>query len=142
MKIIIVSIIISPKFGITVRFFHSQAFALEVVVVVVLAGALIPFAEGAVPVIEEGAVPVVEQICPDEPSNIPSLFAVEVNHAPQSVCVKDDASENMSFMLVTLDTSHLEMSPLNDDATENMCAMSVTLDTSQLEILPLNDGAE
>ena len=31
------------------------------------------------------------QILPDEPSNIPSLSAVEVLHSPQSVCVKDDA---------------------------------------------------
>ena len=58
----------------------------------------------------------VVQIRPDEPSNIPSLSAVEVSHAPQSVCAKDDAPEKMFFMLVTLNTSHFEMSPLNDDA--------------------------
>ena len=58
----------------------------------------------------------VEQICPNDPSNIPSLSAVDVSHAPQSVCAKDDAPKNMSSMLVTLDTSHLEMSLLNDDA--------------------------
>ena len=56
------------------------------------------------------------QICPDEPSNILSLSAVEVSHAPQSACAKDDAPKNMTFMLVTLDTSHLEISLLNDDA--------------------------
>ena len=56
------------------------------------------------------------QIRPDEPSNILSLFAVEANQAPQSVCAKDDVAKNMTFMLVTLDTSHLEMSLLNDDA--------------------------
>ena len=112
-KIIVVSIIISPQFGSTVRLFHSQAFALEVVV---FAGALIPFAEGAVPVIEEGAVPVVAQSRPDEPSNIPSLFADEMDHAPQSVCVKDEAPENICFMSITRDTSHLETLPLNDDA--------------------------
>ena len=56
------------------------------------------------------------QICPDDPSNISSLSASEVYHAPQSVCAKDDAPLSMMFMTVTLDTSHLEMSPLNDDA--------------------------
>ena len=62
----------------------------------------------------------VVQISPGELSNIPSLSAVEVSHAPQSVCAKDDAPENISSMLVTLDTSHLEMSLLNDDAELNM----------------------
>ena len=61
---------------------------------------------------------VVEQIFPNEPSNIPSLSAVEVSHAPQSVCAKNDAPKNMSSMLVTLDTSHLEMSPLNSSVPE------------------------
>ena len=61
-------------------------------------------------------VVLVVQIRPDEPSNILSLSAVDVLHAPQSVCVKDDAPEKISSMLATLDTSHLEMSPLNDDA--------------------------
>ena len=57
------------------------------------------------------------QIRPDESSNIPSFFAfLEVYHAPHSVCAKDDAPENICSMLVTLDTSHLERSPLNDDA--------------------------
>ena len=98
----------SPKFGITVRVLYSQTFLLEVVVP-------IPLVEGAVPVVLEGAVLVVAQSLPDEPSNIPSLCAVEMDHAPQSVCVKDDAPENIFSMLFTLDTSHLEMSPLNDD---------------------------
>ena len=53
---------------------------------------------------------------PGESLNIPSLSAVEVIHAPQSVCAKDDAPENISSMLITLDTFHLERSPLNDDA--------------------------
>ena len=79
----------------------------------------------------------VVQICPDEPSNIPSLFAVEVLHLPQSVCVKDGAPENISFMLVTLDTSHLERSPVND-VPENIAFIFVTLDTSHLEMSPLN----
>ena len=38
------------------------------------------------------------QSCPCEPSNIPSLFAVEVSHAPQSVCANDDAPENSCDM--------------------------------------------
>ena len=58
----------------------------------------------------------VVQIRPDEPSNIPSFFADEVSHTPPSVCANEDAPENISSMSVTLDTSHLEMSPLNDDA--------------------------
>ena len=57
---------------------------------------------------------------PDEPPNISVLDAVEVIHVPQSVCANDEASTNMSSMLVTLDTSHLERSMLNDDAEENM----------------------
>ena len=66
---------------------------------------------------------VVVQICPDERSNIPSLVAVEVSHAsPQSVCANNAASENISVMSVTLDTSHLERSPLNDSAAGNSCA--------------------
>ena len=73
------------------------------------------------------------QIRPDEPSNIPSLFAVEVSHAPQSVCAKEEAPWNIFCMLITLATSHLEMSPLNDDAVENISPMSVTLETSHLE---------
>ena len=61
-------------------------------------------------------VVVVHIICPDEPVNIPLFVAVDFCHAPQSVWLKDFAESNMPFMLVTLDTSHLEMSPLNDDA--------------------------
>ena len=62
------------------------------------------------------AVLVVVPIRPGEPSNILTLSAVEVLHASQSVCAKEEAPENMSRMLVTLDTSHLERSRLNDDA--------------------------
>ena len=60
------------------------------------------------------------QIRPDEAENIPYFFAVEVNHAPQSMCVKDDAPENISSMLITLDTSHLDTSLLKDDADLNI----------------------
>ena len=62
------------------------------------------------------AFELVPQIRPDEPSNIPYLSAVEVRHAPQSGRAKDDASANICFMLVTLDTFHLDMSQLNDSA--------------------------
>ena len=87
-------------------------------------------------------VVLVVQIRPDEPSNIPSLSAVEMSHAsPQSVCAKDDAPKNMCSMSVTLGTSHFEMSTLNDVARMNIKAMSVTLDTSQFEMSLLNDVA-
>ena len=121
----------SPKFGVTVRIIQSQAF--------VRGGGR---DRGVLVPVVEGVVMVAAQSRPDEPSNIPSFFAVEVDHAPQSVCVKDDAPENISFMLITLDTSHLEMSPLNDDAEANMPNMLVTLDTSHLEMSPLNDDAK
>ena len=59
----------------------------------------------------------VVQIRADERTNIPCLSAFDLSHAlPQSVCAKDDAPANISFMLVTLDTSHFEMPRLNDDA--------------------------
>ena len=40
-------------------------------------------------------------------------------------------------MFVTLDTSHLEMSPLNDDAQRNIPGMEITFETSHWEISPL-----
>ena len=102
------------------------------------------FHEGVVLPLEVGVdvLALGEQIRPDEPSNIPSLSAVEVYHAPQSVCVKDEAPLNMSAMVVTLDTSHLEMSPLNDEAEVNISCMFVTLETSHLETSLLNNDAE
>ena len=63
-----------------------------------------------------GLMVVVAEISPDDPLNIPLLSAVEVYHLPQRVCENDDAPENISFMLITLDTSHLEISALNDEA--------------------------
>ena len=44
---------------------------------------------------------------------------------------------NMQFIIVTLEVSHLEMSPLKDDK-ENIYDISVTLLTSHSEISPLN----
>ena len=45
----------------------------------------------------------------------------------------------MEHVLLTRDTSHPEMSPLNDVALRNMWVILVTLDTSQLEKGPLDD---
>ena len=84
-------------------------------------------------------VVVVHIIFPDEPEKISFLLAVDFCHAPQSVWENALAPLNIAFMLVTLDTSHLEMSPLNDDAEWNMSSMLVTLETSHLEMSPLND---
>ena len=44
----------------------------------------------------------------------------------------------MSSILVNLETSHLERSPLNDDAEANMPSALATLDTSHFEMSPLN----
>ena len=81
-----------------VRVFKKLVLLLDVVVVLVI------------------AVVVVVHIPPDDPSNIPPLYAAELSHTPQSVCANDDAEWNMKPMLVTLKTSHLERSLLNDDA--------------------------
>ena len=60
----------------------------------------------------EGGIPMkvvflrLGRIRPDEPSNIPSFSASDVCHEPLSVRAKDDAPENISFMLITRDTSH------------------------------------
>ena len=85
-----------------------------VVVVVLVVEVVVVVVEVVVVVVE--VVVVVLQIRPGDSWNIASFFAVEVLHAPQRFCLKDDAEVNMRFMLITLDTSHLEMSPLNDDA--------------------------
>ena len=84
---------------------------------------------------------VVVQSRPGEPLNIPSFLAVEVIHAPQSVCAKDDAPENIDDMSVTLDTSHCDRSRLNDFAERNILLMSFTLDTSHFERSPVNNVA-
>ena len=82
------------------------------------------------------------QIFPDDPSNIVSFFAVEANHAPQSVCAKADARSNMPCMVVTLDTSHSDRSLLKDVAKENIKPMSVTLDTSHFDRSALKADAK
>ena len=103
-------------------------------VVVVMEAVVVVEAVAAVTLLSLGVV----QIRPDERSNISVLSAVEVVHMPQSVCVNDEASTNMSSMLVTLDTSHLERSRLNDDAEASMPIMLVTLETSHLKMPLLN----
>ena len=82
------------------------------------------------------------QIFPLEPSNIATFFAFDVAHLSHSVRLNDPARWNMYAMFVTLDTSHLEMSPLNADAEANMAFMPATLDTTQLEMSPLNADAD
>ena len=79
---------------------------------------------------------------PEESSNIRVLVAFECTQAaPQSCCLKDFAPMNMWSMLVTLDTSHIEMSPLNNSVLVNMLFMLPTLDTFQFEISPSNNFA-
>ena len=95
---------------------------LDAVAMVAMPGVLVPALERV--------VMMAAQIRPDDPSNILSCSALEADHWPQSARVNDEAAENISFMSVTLNTSHLEMSPLNDVAWSNMLLMSTTLDTS------------
>ena len=70
-----------------------------------------------------------------------SLSAVEFTHAPQSDCANNEAPLNISTMLITLDTSHFEMSALKDLAFQNMDRIVVTLDTSHFERSALKDAA-
>ena len=61
------------------------------------------------------------------------LLALECTQAdPHSLWLNILASMNMPIMLVTLDTSHLEMSPLNAFALENIAFMPVTTSRSGL----------
>ena len=61
------------------------------------------------------------------------VLTLDTSHF-QISALKDFAFKNMECMLVTLDTSHLEMSALKDCAFKNIDCMSVTLDTFHLEI--------
>ena len=94
------------------------------------------------PVVVMDVLVLVLQIRPRDPSNIVFLSAAEMPHLPQRVCAKDDAPENIFTMLPTLETSQLEMSPLNDDAEANMLSVVVTIDMSHLEISLLKDDAD
>ena len=81
-------------------------------------------------------------IDPEDPLNMTFLCACEWTQAnPHSFRLNDVACQNMSFMSVTLDTSHVEMSPLKDFALENMLAILVALDTSHFEMSPLKEFA-
>ena len=56
-------------------------------------------------------------IDPDDPANILLLLAFELTQAaPRSSWLNDFAKKNILSILVTLDTSHLEMSQLKDVA--------------------------
>ena len=78
-------------------------------------------------------------IDPGDSSNMSFLLAFEFTQAaPHSSTLKDFASINIRSMLVTLVTSHFEISQLKDVAPMNMPFMSTTLDTSQFETSPLN----
>ena len=82
------------------------------------------------------------EIDPDVSANIPLSLAFEWTQAdPQSVCLKDVAPANIKSMLVTLDTSQLEMSSLNSVALRNIEDMSCTFDTSHFDRSPLNAAA-
>ena len=58
---------------------------------------------------------------PGEPANMSLFVALEwTQRAPHRFCLKDAAFRNMFFMLITLETSHFEMSLLNDVAPWNI----------------------
>ena len=72
---------------------------------------------------------------------IPDLSAAEAGQAPQSVCLKDRARENIISMRSTRDTSHFEISTLKDVAPRNMFCMNTTRDTFHVEMSRLKDFA-
>ena len=78
-------------------------------------------------------------IDPRDAVNMAFLLAVERTQAsPQSFCLNDIASQNMESMLVTLDTSHFDISLLNVEAPWNMPRMFRTHDTPHLDMSLLN----
>ena len=90
----------------------------------------------------EAAVHTVRDIDPNDPANMALLLAFEWTQAePQSFRVNNVAPKNMLSMLLTLDTSHFEMSVLNDLESWNILGMLVTFDTSHFEMSLLNDVA-
>ena len=92
---------------------------------------------------EMAVVHTVLDIDPDEPANMTFFVAFEWTQAlPQSCRLNTIAPRNMLSMLLTLDTSHFEMSRSNDRASRNMPGMLVTLDTSHCERSLLNDFAQ
>ena len=65
------------------------------------------------------------------------ILTLDTSHLERSP-LNDDAETNILAIVVTVETSHLEMSPSNSEASPNKFVMSVTLDTSHLEMSPLN----
>jgi hypothetical protein len=59
----------------------------------------------------------------------------------QRVWLNADAEANISRMLVTVETSHVEMSWLNARAKVNIKPILVTLETFHAEMLELKAGA-
>ena len=55
-------------------------------------------------------------------------------HIPLGYVRGEGSWSNIPHILVTFDTSHLEMSPLTDVALWNMLVISVTLDTPHLDM--------
>ena len=83
---------------------------------------------------------IVRDIDPDDAAKIKAFFACDWTQAvPQSFCLNDFALRNMADMSSTLETSHIEMSPLKEPANTNISNMMVTLDTSHFEISPLKE---
>ena len=70
--------------------------------------------------------------------NMDFLSALEVAQAPHRVREKDLALRNMFTIFVAADTSHKLRSRLKASAVWNMASNVVTLDTVHLEISPLN----
>ena len=66
------------------------------------------------------------------------LITLDTSHFEMSP-LNDVAERNIAGMVITLDTSHFERSRLNDFAEKNILPMSFTLDTSHFERSPLND---
>ena len=69
------------------------------------------------------------------------LVTLDTSHFERSP-LNENAELNIPYISVTLDTSHFEMSPLKEFAPANMAYILVTLDTSHFEMSPLNDVAE
>ena len=69
------------------------------------------------------------------------LITVDTSHL-EILALNDGASQNMACMLVTFDTSHLEISLLNNLAPINIELISVTFETSHLDKSLSNDIAD
>ena len=98
-----------------------------VVVVVVVVAVVMVLATVLCMALALVLVHIIWDIDPDEPANMLILVAFEYTQVvPQSSCLNILASMNMPSILITLDTSHLEMSPLNLKAPLNISFIVVT----------------